>query len=186
MCPASACGPRITEIVSVRSKGMYFPTVQNPVQSYLQVQGSCPCCTRMAFWRRRGRPGLNCSTVFAKDNSPWGVFVSRTKLSLHSGMRYSPRSLYSSTGLVAPLAHICTRASRETHCRAESTGSRPTWRAMAGNAPRHGWHTRYLRHISFCNLQILKELRGFESNSLVSLIWQITGLTNPNSCHRSV
>jgi hypothetical protein len=55
-------------------------------------------------------PGSNCSTVFAKDNSPWRVFVSRTKLSLQSGMRYSPRSLYSSTGLVAPLAHICTKA----------------------------------------------------------------------------
>jgi len=40
VCPASACGLRITEIVSVRSKGMHFPTVQNPVQSYLQVQGS--------------------------------------------------------------------------------------------------------------------------------------------------
>src|ERR1019366_4028406 len=47
-------------------------------------------------------PGSNCSTVFAKDNSPWGVSVSRTKLSLQSGMQYSPRSLYSSTGLVAP------------------------------------------------------------------------------------
>ena len=46
--------------------------------------------------------GSNCSTVFAKDNSPWGVSVSRTKLSLQSGMQYSPRSLYSSTGLVAP------------------------------------------------------------------------------------
>jgi hypothetical protein len=46
-------------------------------------------------------PGSNCSTVFAKDNSPWGVSVSKNKLSLQSGMQYSPRSLYSSTGLVA-------------------------------------------------------------------------------------
>src|ERR1035438_7836748 len=60
----------------------------------------------------------------------------------------------------------CPEDSRETHCRAESTGSRPTRRAMAGNAPRPGWHTRYLRHISSCNLQILKEIRGFESHSL--------------------
>ncbi len=57
------------------------------------IQGGCSLCV---------------STVFAKDNSPRGVFISKTKLSLQSKTQYSSRSLYSASGLVAPLAHICT------------------------------------------------------------------------------
>ena len=56
-------------------------------------------------------PVSNCSTVFAKDNSTWGVSISRTKLPQQSGMRFSPHSLHSSSGLAALPAHICTRAS---------------------------------------------------------------------------
>src|ERR1035438_800225 len=64
-------------------------------------QGRCSA-SRTLIAQLPPLPGSNCSTVFAKDNSPWGVSVSRTKLSLQSGMQYSPRSLYSSTGLVPP------------------------------------------------------------------------------------
>ena len=47
-------------------------------------------------------PASNCSAVFAKDNSPWGVYVSKTKLPPQSGMRYSPHSPYFSPDLAVP------------------------------------------------------------------------------------
>src|ERR1035437_2580651 len=54
-------------------------------------------------------PASNCAAVFAKDNSPWGVYVSKTKLPPQSGMRYSPHSPYFSPDLAVPILNICTR-----------------------------------------------------------------------------
>src|ERR1022692_4633793 len=54
-------------------------------------------------------PASNCSAVFAKDNSPRGVYVSKTKLPPQSGMRYSPHSPYFSPDLAVPILNICTR-----------------------------------------------------------------------------
>ena len=39
-------------------------------------------------------------------------------------------------------------------------------RAMAGNAPRHRWHSRQRRCFRICKLQNLKEAGKFESHSL--------------------
>jgi len=40
--------------------------------------------------RPRPSPASNCSARIVKDNFAWGVSVTRTKLHLQSGMRYSP------------------------------------------------------------------------------------------------
>ena len=50
--------------------------------------------------------GIERSAVFVKDNSSWGVSVSRTKLPLQSGMRYSPHSLYLSSNLLRPRTYL--------------------------------------------------------------------------------
>src|ERR1035438_4951513 len=55
------------------------------------------------------RCSSNCSAVFAKDNSPRGVYVSKTKLPPQSGMRYSPHSPCFSPDLAVPILNICTR-----------------------------------------------------------------------------
>jgi hypothetical protein len=52
----------------------------------------------------------NCSAVFAKDNSPLGVFVSGAELFQRSGMQFFPHSPYSSSDLSALPAHFSPRS----------------------------------------------------------------------------
>lgn len=68
--------------------------------------------------------------------------------------------------MVAAVRFECSGCERFRQLGSIEDSERRSVRAMAGNAPRHAWHSQQRRSFGICKLQNLKEAGKFESHSL--------------------